>query len=305
LKKLSIPQNIKFLFDTAYNDVRNLHRCKTQAQFLRYGELMEDAWADAGEQAMERTFTKMYIDNNDFNEWRYNSSGIPGCVADNQPLESHQGCQKGGPNWSGLLSVGTSMGVTLGEQLPKLTYRMTEQKTNFKQEDPILDYKRMTADGVLYDVFREFDFTKNRRVYRGGYICCSLDHLHLPITDDDIQLMEDAELGIFSGMYSQRHQLLERTQRFHLISEKKSANGQYKMWICDCYDYFKKKWCRVAALHQHMDRLMLDSCRIQGTKSAGRRKSQKLMDRELLNESKKQKRILSQCQEPNESGGWV
>jgi hypothetical protein len=275
------------------------------AQFLRYGELMEDAWADAGEHSMEKSFTKMYIDNNDFNEWRYNSSGIPGCVADNQPLESHQGCQKGGPNWSGLLSVGTSMGVTLGEQLPKLTYRMTEQKSNFKVEDPILDYKRMTADGVLYDFFREFDLTLNRRPYKGGYICCSLDYLHQPITDEDIKLMEDAELGIFSGTYLHRHELLERTRRFHIIKEKLSFDGKHKLWTCDCYDYFKKKWCRVAALHQHMDRLYLDSHRIEGTKSSGRRKSQKLIDRDMLNESKKQKRLLSQSEEQDGSVGWV
>jgi hypothetical protein len=299
-KHLCNTRNRKFLFDVAYKDVANLHRCKTMEQFLRYGELMEEAWVANGEEEMANTFTKVYIDNEQYCHWRYNSSGIPGCVADNQPLESHQGCQKGGPNRSGLLATGSSMGVLLRQELPKLIYRMTLQKTNFKVEEPILDYEAMTADGLLFKFFREFDFEKNRFPYKEGFICCALEELHRSITEEDVQLMEDSERGIFGGDYTQREELLSRTSRFHVIKEVEKQTG-VKVWTCDCYDYFLRKSCRISAAHQHRKQLERDACSIKGMKAAGNRKTSKQRDLDKINESKRKKRMLEEASVKNET----
>jgi hypothetical protein len=251
--------------------------------------LMVEAWTAVGESKMANTFVHMYVMQDDFNEWRYNSSGIPGCYPDNNPLESHNNQTKGGPHFPGLLSAGASMAVMLQAEFPRMTYSITEAKGNLLVEEPILNYNAMCADGALYEFFTEFSFERNRRPYNNGYICCSLDELHMEISDDDIRLMEQSMQGIFYGNFEVRKELLKATERFHVIwVEKRNAQD---IWTCDCRDYYRHKWCRVTAAHQHSEQLRLDAPRIQGTKSAIRRKTHKQRDMDLLNVSKKQKRM--------------
>jgi hypothetical protein len=167
---------------------------------------------------------------------------------------------------------------------------MSESKCDLMLGEPIVSYDIMRADGALFEFFREFSFEKNRRPYKDGYICCALDELHREISDDDILLMEKAQKGVFELLHEQREELVRRTERFHVI-QLVERNG-YKLWTCNCYDYYLHKWCRVSAAHQHKERLLLDAPKIPGNNYApSKRKTSKQRDIELIRESRKQKHM--------------
>jgi hypothetical protein len=275
----------------AYKDITNLHHCKTHKQFMCYADLMQAAWVDAGEAGVAETFLRGYVDNEDYCHWWYSASGVPGCVPDNNPLESHNLQSKGGPDFPGYMQTGRNMWATISVELPKLIYSATEARCNLLVEEPILHYDRMTSDGVLYEFFHDFCFDTHCRKYKDGYICCDIGHLHKGISDEDIRLMELAENGVFELSFHDRETLLDRTRKFHFIRQLDHPdNPGIKLWVCDCYDYYVQKWCRISAAHQHRDALKLDAARIPGSGGHGYgRKSKRQRDMELLARSRSEK----------------
>jgi hypothetical protein len=289
LKHLSGNNKPSFL-NQAYKDITNLHHCKTKSQFMCYADLMQTGWTAAGEQAMAETFLRGYVDNDDYNHWWYTASGLPGCVPDNNPLESHNLQSKGGPAFPGYMQTGRNMWSTVSVEMPKLIYAATEARCNLAVEEPILNYGRMTADGVLYAFYREFSFDRNRRPYKDGFICCDIGHLNEDISDKDIADMEQSQKGIFELPYTERDLLVHRTKKFHVIKQICHLS-ETPLWVCDCYDYYVQKWCRISAAHQHRQMLELHAPQIPGVGGQGNaKKSKRQRDMELLRQSQREKR---------------
>jgi hypothetical protein len=115
--------------------------------------------------------------------------------------------------------------------------------------------------------------------------------------------MEQSEAGVFELPPSERQKLVERTQTFHVIKQiQHPLHTDINIWVCDCYNYYVHKWCRITAAHQHRAKLQLDSGRIPGggnntgTLNAGRKKSQRERDLDLLRQSKRKKQEMKQKQ---------
>ena len=279
-----------WLYNQARRDINRLHRCKTKEQFVMYADLMEAAWTDKGEEAMFRTFASQYIDNEDFNRWWYTASGVPGHVPDNNPHECHNYQIKGGVDFDGYAQSGRSMKNTVWTEFPSLIYSASEAKCQLSLTEPLLDYKQMCSDGVLYNFFREFDFEKNRRKYKSGYVCCGPANLDHTVTEHDIKLMEAAMNGEFEKDYTEREELVNRTEKFHVIFEKEDPRTKTKIWICDCYEYYTYKWCRVTAAHQYRNRLEVDAAKLPGGRRAAKKKSRKDVETAMIRASLERKR---------------
>lgn len=74
-------------FDEAQSDVAQLHLARSEAQFATLAELMIDRWIESGEVAVARTFKAEYL-TPPYNNWSITSSGIPGVIPNNNPMES-------------------------------------------------------------------------------------------------------------------------------------------------------------------------------------------------------------------------
>jgi hypothetical protein len=190
------------------------------------------------------------------------------------------------------MQTGRNMWSTVSVEMPKLIYAATEARCNLAVEEPLLNYGRMTADGVLYAFYREFSFARNRRPYKDGFICCDIGHLNDDISDQDIADMEQSQNGIFELPYTERDLLVRRTQKFHVIKQIRHSPDTL-LWVCDCYDYYVQKWCRISAAHQHRQLLELHAPQIPGMGGQGNskaKKSKRQRDMELLLQSQMEKR---------------
>jgi hypothetical protein len=154
--------------------------------------------------------TYQYINNENFYRWWYTASGVPGHVPDKNPHECHNHLVKGGVDFDGYAQVkgGRSMTNTLWTEFPGLIYSASEAKCQLSLSKPLLNYKLMCSDGVLYNFFREFDFEKNRSRYQKGYVCCGPADLDHTLTEQDILLMEASLRGKFEKDYTRQEELI-------------------------------------------------------------------------------------------------
>jgi hypothetical protein len=296
----SVTKDSGWLYNQARRDINRLHRCKTREQFFMYADLMEAAWTDKGEVLMFRTFASQYIDNEDFHRWWYTASGVPGHVPDNNPHECHNHLVKGGVDFDGYAQGGRSMTNTVWTEFPSLIYSASEAKCQLSLSEPLLDYKLMCSDGVLYNFFREFDFEKNRCRYGDGYVCCGPADLDHTVTEEDILLMEASLRGEFEKDYTKREELINRTEKFHVIFQKEDVKTRAKIWTCDCYEYYTYKWCRVTAAHQYKDRLEVDAAKLPGGRRATKKKSRKEVETAMIRASLDRKRRQEKNQFSNQ-----
>jgi hypothetical protein len=285
----SRTKNSKWVYKEARQDINRLHHCKTKEQFECYADLMEQAWASNHELLMFKTFARQYIDNKDFNRWWYATSGLPGHVPCYNPHESHNYQLKAGFDFKGFMQGGRSMTNTIWTEFPNLIYRASEAKCDMGVAEPILDYRLMCRDGVLYSFFQEFDLVTNRRPYKEGFVCVGPAHLHHTVTEEDVKQMEQSLEGIFEKCFERLEELVMRTEMLHVIFEQRIPDGS-TVWRCDCYEYYAYKWCRVAAAHQHQNRLERDATRLPDSRRAPRKKSQKEVENELISASMQKKR---------------
>ncbi|KAG7354516.1 hypothetical protein IV203_003872 [Nitzschia inconspicua] len=96
--------------------------------FLKYWELTKESWVSKGEAKLAETFEGAYINNPDYNRWYYTSSGMHGCVPDNNPLESHNRVTKGTSDVRGLIIINRSMENALQVEFPRMIDTLSREK---------------------------------------------------------------------------------------------------------------------------------------------------------------------------------
>lgn len=76
-----------WLWYTAEVDVLMLLEWGSQPMFEKLKDLNLTSWRLDGEQHLADTFNESYLGNILFSKWRYNVSGVPGCIPQNSSHE--------------------------------------------------------------------------------------------------------------------------------------------------------------------------------------------------------------------------
>ncbi|KAG7349868.1 hypothetical protein IV203_012465 [Nitzschia inconspicua] len=163
------------------------------------------SWVSKGEAKLAETFEGVYISNPDYNQWYYTSSGIRGCVPDNNPLESHNGATKGTSDVRGLIIINRSMENALQVEFPRMIDTLSREKiipnTDFH---PTLDITLAFSNNNFLKLREEYLADGTTTQYNGGWLVNDTDFLGEPITPQSISCYETSLLGVFHDSYTKR-----------------------------------------------------------------------------------------------------
>ena len=253
----------------ALNDVRHLHRCITEDQFNALWQLVKAAWSEKGEHSMTITFEESYITDGRYNKWRFNASGIFGCIPDNQPLEAHNKSMKGSCEIEGLMRQGRSYLNACNTEFPKLIEACSLEKMGPVFIEPILDVQLAVQDGRFMDYYGELDPNVDFVAYQNGWLVNDLRHLNEDITTDDIRNLELSLSGKLVVELGNREQLVHYTNRFHYVTKHPIAMTQNINRVCcrcSCKYYYSTKRCFASMFFQHREYLKTNGAAIPGGK---------------------------------------
>jgi hypothetical protein len=86
--KLLENHQVSWLWNIAgEDDVYMLWGCRSQPMLDKLKDMLLTSWRLDGEQRLVDTFRESYLHNNLFNKLRYNVSGIPDCIPQNNSHE--------------------------------------------------------------------------------------------------------------------------------------------------------------------------------------------------------------------------
>jgi hypothetical protein len=277
---------MKWLNTVAQEDVRNLHWCKTERQFMAMWQLVREAWSSDGESSFAATFHDSYIRLENFRRWYYTASGLPGCIPDNNPIEAHNKLLKGTPDFLGYVVTNQGLKKVLSKELPELLYRASESRTEPRMHWPVTDYNLAFRNTEFMLFQSEFNDQVDMIIYEDGWLSNDIRFLGKPITPSEVERMEQAEHGTLDISYHQREDLVQATKRFHKMRWSfcsEPRNGvDIKCVTCDCHQYFVRRWCYNSAYIQHKQSLLLEAQVIPTTTKNGWRVSEKTRDRQYL-----------------------
>eukprot|EP00536_Pseudo-nitzschia_multiseries_P008427 jgi/Psemu1/20403/gm1.20403_g len=134
----------KWFQGSAASDVQSLYQCISKPMFDTLAKLTKESWLARGEKRLVEVFFKSYYINKEyFNVWYVGSSGIAGCIPQNQANERATLELKGTSKFDGLCAIGKNIGSMLTEELPKAIYMMSLQRTSLCRTFPILNSNRI------------------------------------------------------------------------------------------------------------------------------------------------------------------
>ena len=105
---------------------------------------MKQAWITEGEKKFTTKFFKGYIDDNNFNMWHVNCSGLTGCLPTNNPQECVNLECKGTNKIHGLSKIGLEMLPMLTEEFPEMIHTLSITRTGVQQQLKINELKVVT-----------------------------------------------------------------------------------------------------------------------------------------------------------------
>jgi hypothetical protein len=170
-----------WLRDKAEEDVYMLKGCRSQPMFDKLKDMILSSWTHDGEQDLADTFRKSYLDNDPFNKWRYNVSGIPGCIPQNNSQERKSSLDtKGCAAFPGIIKAGQNMTAMLNTEFPNLVYFNSIERTEVEGNFPILDQMKSTKP-ALFEYYLEFNKLVDCVQYKDGFLVNSEYNLGEPI----------------------------------------------------------------------------------------------------------------------------
>jgi hypothetical protein len=138
--KLLDNHQASWLWNIVEEDVHMLRGCRSQPMFDKLKDMILTSWRLDGEQRLADTFRESYLEDNPlFNKMRYNVSGIPGCIPQNNSHKRSNLDTKGCATFAGIIQAGRNMTVMLNEQFPRLIYVNSIERTEVERNYPILD----------------------------------------------------------------------------------------------------------------------------------------------------------------------
>jgi hypothetical protein len=136
---LSKNNQATWLWDIAEEDVYMLSGCHAQPMFDKLKDMILSSWTCDGEQGLADTFQKSYLDNDLFNKWRYNVSGIPECIPQNNSHERSYLDSKGCAAFCGITTAREKMMAMFKNELPSLIFFNSIERTRMERKFTILN----------------------------------------------------------------------------------------------------------------------------------------------------------------------
>ena len=248
--------------------------------FDKLKQMTLSCWRMAGEQSLADTFCKSYLDNDLFNKWRYNVSGIPGCIPQNNSHERSNLDTKGCASFSGIIKSGRNMTAMLNNEFPRLIYVNSIERTEVERNFPILDEKK-TMRSPLFDYFLKFDKLVDCVPYQHGFLINRKYSLGEPINAERVKFYEDSLAGNFEFQFSQRSLFYSRVNELCFVSKQQLDPKREPFFTGSCFHFYNHLSCHHAAVLQESDKLHIFAKKISQEKQG--RKTRRKVGLERVN----------------------
>ncbi len=243
-----------WLWDKAEEDVYMLRGCRSQPMFDKLKDMILASWTHDGEQDLADTFRKSYLDNDLFNKWRYNVSGIPGCIPQNNSHERSNLDTKGCAAFPGIIKAGQNMTAMLNIEFPSLVYFNSIERTEVERNFPILDEMK-SMKPALFEYYLEFDKLVDCLQYKDGFLVNREYNLGEPIDAIRVNRYESSLDGEFELDYSERHFFYYRVNELCFVTKKQLDPKQKPFFTGSCFHFYNHLTCNHAAVFQYADEL--------------------------------------------------
>jgi hypothetical protein len=268
--KLLVENNATWLWDVAEEDVFMLRGCRSQPMFDKLKGMILSSWRLAGELRLADTFRKSYLDNPLFNKWRYNVSGIPGCIPQNNSHERSNLDTKGCATFAGIIQPGRNMTVMLNKEFSSLIYVNSCERTEVERNFPILDQHK-TLKHALFQFYLQFDTKVDCVPYKDGFLVNREYTLGQPIDVQRIKRYEESMEGIFELGDEDRALFYNRVNDLCLVKKQSLDPNKDAFYTGSCFHFYNHLSCHHAAVFQYADKLPTAANKIsqekQGRKS--------------------------------------
>jgi hypothetical protein len=232
-------------------DVKNMHRCKTEALKRKYTELSLKCWRQPGkdnESPMANVFDKSYVQSLEHSRFRYNLFGYEGDSPQCNSLERFHLSAKGSRQFDGYCQFGMSTDEMLNFQFPKLIFHVSSRVESFVKSYRISDARACKADSELKALVCKLsvDIDRLGPDDDGGFFYNNRGFEGTPIDAQRMTRYKLALNGIFpSEDYSKRQELFDAANGLAYVIEKPGVNGS-KVIMCDCVRFWKSTACQHA-----------------------------------------------------------
>jgi hypothetical protein len=271
--KLLENHQASWLWNIVEEDVHMLRGCCSQPIFDKLKDMILTYWRLDGEQRLANTCPESYLDNPLFNKWRYNVSGIPGCIPQNNSHEGSNLDTKGCATFAGIIQAGRNMTVMLNEQFPRLIYVNSIERTKVERNYPILDESK-TMKPLLFQFFLQFDRKLDCVPYGDGFLVNRGYTLGQPIDQERIQQYEDSMEGICELEHEDRQLFYHRVNDFWLVKKQRLDPNKNPFFTGSCFHFYNHLSCHHAAVFQYAHTLPTLAKKISQEKQ-GRNKRRK------------------------------
>jgi hypothetical protein len=227
-----------------------------------------------GEQVLADTFRKSYLDNDLFNKWRYNVSGIPGCIPQNNSHGRSNLNTKGCAAFPVIIKAGQNMTAMLNIEFPNLVYFNSIERTEVERNFPILDQMKSMRP-ALFEYYLEFNKLVDCVQYKDGFLVNREYNIGEPINAIRVQSYESSLQGDFELDYSsERHFFYHRVNELCFVTKKQLDPKQKPFFTGSCFHFYNHLTCNHAAVFQYADELPTLAKKISQEKQ-GRKKRRK------------------------------
>jgi hypothetical protein len=252
--KLLENHQASWLWNIAEEDVYMLRGCRSQPMFDKLKDMILTSWRLDGEQRLADTFCESYLDNNLFNKWRYNISGIPGCIPQNNSHERSNLDTKVCATFAGIIQTGRKMTVMLNKEFPRLIYVNSIERTEVERNFPILD-KSKTMKPALFQFFLQFDRKVDCVPYNDGFLVNREYTLGQPIYGQRINQYQDSMEGIFELEIKDRELFYHRVNDFCMVKKQRLYPNRGPFFTGSCFHFYNHLSCHHAAVFQYANKL--------------------------------------------------
>ncbi len=303
--KLLENHQASWLWNIAEEDVNMLRGCRSQPMFDKLKDMILTSWRLDGEQRLADAFRESYLDNPLFNKWRYNVSGIPGCIPQNNSHERSNLDTKGCATFAGIIQAGRNMTVMLNEQFPRLIYVNSIERTEVERNYPILDESK-TMKPLLFQFFLQFDRKVDCVPYGDGFLVNRGYTLGQPIDQERIQQYEDSMEGIFELDNKDRQLFYHRVNDFCMVKKKRLDPNKDPFFTGSCFHFYNHLSCHHAAVFQYAHTLPTLAKKISQEKQGRNKRRKTGLERrnkwEMRKMAEQQDRLNSSMQTEQRAG---
>jgi hypothetical protein len=249
--KLLENNQTTWLRDLTEEDAYMPRGCRSLEMFEKLKDMILSSLRDSREQCMADTFRDSYLDNVLFNKWRYNVSGIPGCIPQNNSHERSNLDTQGCASFLGIIKSGRNMSSMMNNEFPRLLYINSIERIEVERNFPILDVSK-TMKPPLFELFLEFDKRVDCFEDKEGYLVNREYSCGEPINCDQVKRYEETLSGQFELEFSERHVFYSQLNELWYVTKQQLDPKKEPFYMGPpCFYFYNHLSYPHAAVLQH------------------------------------------------------